>query len=209
VSTGRKSTSREKPEIKPNRCCELRTGARGAHGKRPPLETALSSGTAWRGLARLGRARLSVRPSAPCVPPQHHDHDQDAHNARESPATHAAPASRNLRNEKVSLTTRLITKLLTNPLAQARSTADAEDQSRAPGPVHSTGRLSMAWKRSEDYLGPIWAQRRRLAITERLVGIAAAPTSTHWRRTDRSPPIWGSRAMCSCIPRCHRDDLAA
>jgi hypothetical protein len=81
VSTGRKSTSREKPEIKPNRCCELRTGARGAHGKRPPLETALSSGTAWRGLARLGRARLSVRPCAPCVPPQHHDHDQDAHNA--------------------------------------------------------------------------------------------------------------------------------
>jgi hypothetical protein len=67
---------------------------------------------------------------------------------REPPATHAAPASRNLRNEKVSLTTRLITKLLTNPLAQARSTADAEDQSRASGPVHSTGRLSMAWKRS-------------------------------------------------------------
>jgi hypothetical protein len=49
--------------------------------------------------------------------------------------------------------------------------------------------MSMAWKRSEDRLGPIWAQRRRLAITERLVGIAAAPTSTRWRRTDRSPPI--------------------
>jgi hypothetical protein len=58
---------------------------------------------------------------------------------RESPATHAAPASRNLRNEKVSLTTRLITKLLTNPLAQSRSTADAGDQSPGSGPVHHAG----------------------------------------------------------------------
>ena len=31
--------------------------------------------------ARLARAQLSMRPCAPCVPPQHHDHDQDAHNA--------------------------------------------------------------------------------------------------------------------------------
>jgi hypothetical protein len=53
-------------------------------------------------------------------------------------------ASRNLRNEKVSLTTTLIAKLLTNPLAQSRSTADAGDQSQASGPVHQTGRLSMA-----------------------------------------------------------------
>ena len=47
---------------------------------------------------------------------------------RESPAARAAQARRNLRNEKVSLTTRLITKLLTNPLAQSRSTEDAGDQ---------------------------------------------------------------------------------
>ena len=55
---------------------------------------------------------------------------------------------RSPRNEKVGLTTTLITKLLTNPLAQARSTAEAGDQSPASGPVHHTGRLSMAWKRS-------------------------------------------------------------
>jgi hypothetical protein len=35
------------------------------------------------------------------------------------------PARRNLRNDKVSLTTTLITKLLTNPLARSPSTADA------------------------------------------------------------------------------------
>ena len=58
------------------------------------------------------------------------------------------PARRNLRNDKVSLTTTLITKLLTNPLARSPSTADAGDQSPASGPVHHTGRLSMAWKRS-------------------------------------------------------------
>ena len=48
------------------------------------------------------------------------------------------------------LTTTLITKLLTNPLAQSRSTADSDDQSPASGPVHFTGQLSMAWKRSMD-----------------------------------------------------------
>jgi hypothetical protein len=46
------------------------------------------------------------------------------------------------------LTTTLITKLLTNQLAQSRPTADADDQSPASGPVHHTGRLSMAWKTS-------------------------------------------------------------
>jgi hypothetical protein len=30
---------------------------------------------------RLARVQLSMRSCAPCVPPQHHDHDQDAHNA--------------------------------------------------------------------------------------------------------------------------------
>ena len=42
----------------------------------------------------------------------------------------------------------LITKLLTNPLAQSRSTADAGNYSPASAPVYQTGRLSMAWKRS-------------------------------------------------------------
>ncbi len=67
---------------------------------------------------------------------------------REARATRAGPARRNLRNEKASLTTTLITKLLTNPLAQSRSTEDAEDRSPGLGQVHHTGRLSMAWKRS-------------------------------------------------------------
>jgi hypothetical protein len=49
---------------------------------------------------------------------------------------------------KVNLTTTLLTKLLTNPLAQSRSTADSGDQSPASRPDHLTGRLSMAWKRS-------------------------------------------------------------
>ena len=40
----------------------------------------------------------------------------------------------------------LITKLLTNPLPQSRSRADAGDHSPASGPLHHTGRLSMAWK---------------------------------------------------------------
>jgi hypothetical protein len=48
------------------------------------------------------------------------------------------------------ITTTLVTKLLTNPLAQSRSTADAGDQSPGSAPVHHTGRLSMAWKRSVD-----------------------------------------------------------
>ena len=51
-------------------------------------------------------------------------------------------------NEKANLTTILITKLHTNPLAQSRSTADSGDQSPASGPFHLTGRLSMACKRS-------------------------------------------------------------
>jgi hypothetical protein len=55
---------------------------------------------------------------------------------------------RSPRNEKVGLTTTLITRLLTNQLAQSRSTADAGDQSSVSGLAHHTGRLSMAWKRS-------------------------------------------------------------
>jgi|SRR5215216_5689973 hypothetical protein len=42
----------------------------------------------------------------------------------------------------------LITKLLTNPLAQSQSTADPDDQSPASGASHNAGRLLMAWKRS-------------------------------------------------------------
>lgn len=69
---------------------------------------------------------------------------------RKSPSTTRSPVWRNLRNEKVSLTMALITKLLTNPLAQSRSTEDAGDHSPASGPDHLTDRLSMAWKRSVD-----------------------------------------------------------
>jgi hypothetical protein len=46
---------------------------------------------------------------------------------------------------ELSLTTTLITKLLTNALAQSRSAADSGDQSPASGPVYLTGRLPMAW----------------------------------------------------------------
>jgi hypothetical protein len=42
------------------------------------------------------------------------------------------------------------TKLLTNPLAQSQSPANSEDHSPASAPLHNTGRLSMAWKRSVD-----------------------------------------------------------
>ena len=49
---------------------------------------------------------------------------------------------------EVGLTTTLITRLLTNQLAQSRSTADVGDQSSVSGLAHHTGRLSMAWKRS-------------------------------------------------------------
>ena len=59
------------------------------------------------------------------------------------------------------LTTTLITKLLTNPLAQSRSTADTDDQSPASVRVHHTGRLSIAWKESErPNLGPIGPNAR-------------------------------------------------
>jgi hypothetical protein len=85
---------------------------------------------------------------APCVPRQLSDKDQNAHDAPEITFTKAgAWAWRHLCNEKVSLTT-LITKLLTNPLAQSRSTGDAGDHSPASKPLHHTARLSMAWKRS-------------------------------------------------------------
>jgi hypothetical protein len=40
----------------------------------------------------------------------------------------------------------LITELLTNALAQSRSTEGTGNHSPASGPVHHTGRLSMAWK---------------------------------------------------------------
>jgi hypothetical protein len=42
---------------------------------------------------------------------------------------------RSVRNEKVSLTTTLITRLLTDPLANSRSRADARDQSPGSGPA--------------------------------------------------------------------------
>jgi hypothetical protein len=48
-----------------------------------------------------------------------------------------------LRNEKFSLTTTLTTKLLTNPLAQSRSTADAGDQSPPQG--RSTTQTDCRW----------------------------------------------------------------
>jgi hypothetical protein len=99
--------------------------------------------------AREGSGRCGRVP--PCVPPQRHDHDQDARDApRVSRQRARPPALRNLRNEKVSLTTTLITKLLTNPLARSRSTEDAGDQSPASEPLHHTARLSMAWKSSGD-----------------------------------------------------------
>ena len=51
-------------------------------------------------------------------------------------------------NETVSLRTTLITKLLTNPLAQWQSTADVGARLPVSGRVSHTDRLSMAWKRS-------------------------------------------------------------
>ena len=59
-----------------------------------------------------------------------------------------------LRNEKFSLTTTLTTKLLTNPLAQSRSTADAGDQSPASGP--SSTQADCRWHGSGQ-----WTRRGR------------------------------------------------
>jgi hypothetical protein len=47
------------------------------------------------------------------------------------------------RNEKVGLTTTLITRLLINPLAKSRSTADASVQSSPQGP--STTLVDRRW----------------------------------------------------------------
>jgi hypothetical protein len=109
-----------------------------------PRRAASSSGTGWRGLARLGRARLSVRRCAPCVPhtimtmiKMHTMH-------REPPATHAAPPpGATFATTRSALTTTPITKLLTNPLPQSRSTADADDQSPPHG--RSTTRTDCRW----------------------------------------------------------------
>jgi hypothetical protein len=52
--------------------------------------------------ARLARAQLSMRPCAPCVPPQHHDHDQDAQCTMRRPQRAQPSARRNLRKEMVT-----------------------------------------------------------------------------------------------------------
>ena len=71
-------------------------------------------------------------------------------------------AGRNLRNEKASLTTTLITKLLTNPLAQSQSTAYSACSIAASGPVHYTDRLSMASNKvGKDRSMTTQAQRHR------------------------------------------------
>jgi hypothetical protein len=101
------------------------------------------------------------------------------------------------------LTTTLVTKLLTNPLAQSRSTEDAGDHSPVSGPLHHTGRLSMAWKESErPNLGSIWAQRPRLGITERLLDRGGYFIHARLRPTDRSPPIWGQGSRVQISPEC-------
>jgi hypothetical protein len=100
------------------------------------------------GERKLIGAQLSTRPNAPRVPPQHHDHDQDAHNAPRTAPTLAASRQAQPSQRVDRLTRTLLTKLLTNPLAQSQSTTDTGDRSPASAPVHHTGRLSMAWKRS-------------------------------------------------------------
>jgi hypothetical protein len=99
-----------------------------------------------------------------------------------------------LRNETLSLTTTLITKLLTNPLAQSRLTADSGYQSPASGPDNLTGRLSMAWKEPECRT---WAQsgpnaRDGASQNACLIG-GGYFIHARFRPTYGSPPIWGSR----------------
>jgi hypothetical protein len=65
----------------------------------------------------------------PCVPQQRHDHDQDARDApRVSRQRAQPPALRNLRNEKVSLTSRL---------RVAEACADDQDGYTAPEPART------------------------------------------------------------------------
>jgi hypothetical protein len=80
-----------------------------------------------------------------------------------------------LRTEKLGLTTTLITKLLTNPLAQSRLTADSSYESPASD---LTGRLSMALKRSPDSsrAGPK-IQPRRLTREARIKLMADLKTA--------------------------------
>jgi hypothetical protein len=79
-----------------------------------------------------------------CVLPRFGGRSQDAHCAP-TPALSitVGEARSNLPNEKVSSTMTLITKLLTNPLAQSRSTADAGDQ--PPGSWPSSTRADCRW----------------------------------------------------------------
>jgi hypothetical protein len=71
-------------------------------------------------------------------------------------------AGRNLRNEKASLTTTLITKLLTNPLAQSQSTAYSGVQSPPQGRSTTQDRLSMASNKvGKDRSMTTQAQRHR------------------------------------------------
>jgi hypothetical protein len=89
----------------------------------------------------------------------------------------------------------LITKLLTNPLAQSQSTADPDDQSPASGPSHHAGQLSMAWKEPERRT---WAQsgpnaRDWASQNASLIG-GGYFIYARFRPIDRSPPIWGSKS---------------
>jgi hypothetical protein len=72
--------------------------------------------------------------------------------------------------------------------------ADAGDQSPASGPVHHTGRPSIAWKEPERRT---WAQSGPNASDGAsqnacLIG-GGYFIHARFRSTDRSPPIWGSR----------------
>jgi hypothetical protein len=68
----------------------------------------------------------------------------------------------------------LITKLLTNPLARSRSTADTGDQSPASGPVHHTGRQSMAWKRSGVRVPKLHSSQTSGSVVEPAAGRASS-----------------------------------
>jgi hypothetical protein len=113
-----------------------------------PGDTDCGTPRKWHGVSLGRRGRPSLSRIPPCRPPRCNQGAPAAATCTSiTPRPRPIRSTPCIRNEKLSLTTRLITKMLTNPLAQSRSTADSGYQSPASGPDHLTGRLSMAWNK--------------------------------------------------------------
>jgi MmyB-like transcription regulator ligand binding domain len=104
--------------------------------KRADCGTPLAS---WHGVS-LSRRGLSLAVYHMCAPPCNQGAPAAATCTSITPCSRLIRSTPGLRNQRVSLTTRLITKLPANPLAPSRSMADAGAQSPPQGrpPPRST-----------------------------------------------------------------------